>query len=191
MLVIIAAVDGGAIPFNTQFFHDEYDDTPGFDDVDDGVDGDLGANVEPAEQDLLAATQGQTRRVRPDFVNYAKRAKRVDVRKLKENIWKGLNIKVPEEQGEDDMVSLILAASHLHLHIRSHVHVHRLWMIRPLRTHMKPDNSQPLFQIFGNRIRRRSWQKSVLVSASFVFSISRMSRDLSWKSALLMTSKWT
>jgi condensin complex subunit 2 len=44
------------------------------------------------EQDLLAATQGQTRRVRPEFVNYAKRAKRVDVRKLKENIWNGLNI---------------------------------------------------------------------------------------------------
>lgn len=101
------AADGGAIPFNTQFFHDEYDDTPGFDDVDDGVEGDLGVTIDPAEQDLLAVTQGQTRRVRPEFVNYAKRAKRVDVRRLKENIWKGLNITVPETQGEDEMVRLV------------------------------------------------------------------------------------
>lgn len=37
-------------------------------------------------------------------MNYAKRAKRVDVRKLKENIWKGLDIVVPkgEEQDEED-----------------------------------------------------------------------------------------
>ena len=116
VLMIIVAADGGAIPFNTQFFHDEYDDTPGFDDVDDGVDGDLGASVDPAEQDLLAATQGQTRRVRPEFVNYAKRAKRVDVRKLKENIWKGLKITVPEEQGEDDMVGHVVALDHRRLH---------------------------------------------------------------------------
>ena len=60
--------------------------------------------IEPGEQDLLAATQGLSRRVRPEFVNYAKRAKRVDVRKLKENIWKGLDIVVPkgEDQKEDE-----------------------------------------------------------------------------------------
>lgn len=93
----------GAIPFDTQFFHDDYDDGPGFDDVDDGVDG--GLPVEAGEQDLLAATQGQTRRVKPETVNYAKRAKRVDVRKLKENIWKGLEIVAPPiEEGEDAMV---------------------------------------------------------------------------------------
>ena len=56
-------------------------------------------------QDLLAATQGQTRRVRPDFVNYATRAKRVDVRKLKDNIWTELNIVVSKEDG--DMVSTV------------------------------------------------------------------------------------
>ncbi|CAL1714981.1 unnamed protein product [Somion occarium] len=94
---------GGAIPFNTQFFHDDFDDAPGFDDVYDG-DGDGGpsAIVEPGEQDLLAATQGLTRRVRPEYVNYAKRAKRVDVRKLKENIWKGLDIIIPEKIEDDD-----------------------------------------------------------------------------------------
>lgn len=99
-----AGVDGGAIPFATQFFHDDYDDGPGFDDVYDGGDG--GAPVEAGEQDLLAATQGQTRRVKPETVNYAKRAKRVDVRKLKDNIWKGLDIVAPAiEDGEDVMVS--------------------------------------------------------------------------------------
>lgn len=105
-------MDGGAIPFNTQFFHDDYDDGPGFDDVD-PYDGD-GAGVpdtDAGEQDLLAATQGQTRRVRPEFVNYAKRAKRVDVRKLKDNIWRGLDIvvaptkKEEEEEEEESMVS--------------------------------------------------------------------------------------
>jgi len=104
-----SAANGGAIPFNTQFFHDDYDEGPGFDDVFDGADGDNGISVEPGEQDLLAATQGQTRRVRPEFVNYAKRAKRVDVRKLKENIWKGLDIVVSDNQDSDDaMVSLLI-----------------------------------------------------------------------------------
>jgi len=55
--------------------------------------------------DLLAATQEPVKRVRPEFVNYARKAKRVDVRKLKENIWKGLNIVTepedPAEGGED------------------------------------------------------------------------------------------
>lgn len=68
------------------------------------------------EQDLLAATQGQTRRVRPEFVNYAKRAKRVDVRRLKENIWKGLDIVVPKkkvEGSDESMVSPSLMISFL------------------------------------------------------------------------------
>ncbi|KAI0272463.1 condensin complex subunit 2/barren [Gloeopeniophorella convolvens] len=93
------AGNGSAIPFNTQFFHDDDDDDgPGFDD---GFDGDLPPTAEPGEQDLLAETQGKTRRVRPEFVNYTKRAKRVDVRKLKENIWKGLKIAVPEPKTDD------------------------------------------------------------------------------------------
>lgn len=103
---------GAGIPFNTQFFHDDYDDGPGFDDVD-PFDGD-GVGVPDAdagEQDLLAATQGQTRRVRPETVNYARRAKRVDVRKLKDNIWRGLDIIVPPpkagDQDEETMVLLI------------------------------------------------------------------------------------
>ncbi|CCM07077.1 uncharacterized protein FIBRA_09401 [Fibroporia radiculosa] len=93
-------VDGGPIPFNTQFFHDDFDEGPGFDEVYDGPAHD--GSADPAEQDLLAATQGQTRRVRPEFVNYTKRAKRVDVRKLKENIWRGLDIVVPGQREEDE-----------------------------------------------------------------------------------------
>jgi condensin complex subunit 2 len=99
--------DGSAIPFNTQFFHDDYDDGPGFDDIDDGGGG-VGF-VDPEEQDLLTAVNGSTRRVRPQFVNYAKKAKRVDVRKLKENIWKGLKLTVPEENAEEAQVPMVRA----------------------------------------------------------------------------------
>lgn len=105
MLILFLAA--GGIPFNTQFFHDDDDDGPGFDDgYDDGEGGGPGAEVEPGEQDLLAATQGKTRRVRPEFVNYAKRAKRVDVRKLKDNIWKGLDIVVQKAEDDNNMVSV-------------------------------------------------------------------------------------
>ena len=101
------ALDGEPAPFATQFFTDDYDDGPGFDD-DDGP----GASVavEAGEQDLLAATQGQTRRVKPEAVNYAKRAKRVDVRKLKDNIWKGLDIVAPTaEEHEEAMVNTLFS----------------------------------------------------------------------------------
>jgi condensin complex subunit 2 len=96
----------GAVPFNTQFFHDDDDDGPGFDD---GFDGDIGdiITTEPGEQDLLSETQNRQRRVRPETVNYTKRAKRVDVRKLKENIWRGLDIIVPSKTDEDAMVRLV------------------------------------------------------------------------------------
>ncbi|KAH7890710.1 condensin complex subunit 2/barren [Phlebopus sp. FC_14] len=87
-------------PFNTQFFGDD-DDGPAFDDIYEG-DGDGMAPDDVGEQDLLAATQGMTRRIRPEFVNYAKRAKRVDVRKLKENIWKGLDITVAQKYEDQE-----------------------------------------------------------------------------------------
>jgi condensin complex subunit 2 len=72
------AGSGEHAPFETQFFHDD-EDIPDFEEEEDG-----------AEEDLLAATQGQLKRVRPEEVNYAKRAKRVDVKKLKDSIWKEL-----------------------------------------------------------------------------------------------------
>ncbi|KAI0705151.1 condensin complex subunit 2/barren [Cytidiella melzeri] len=94
--------NGGGIPFNTQFFQDDDDDGHGFDDIDDGGDGPLDADM---EQELLSSVEGPIRRARPEFVNYAKRAKRVDVRKLKDNIWKNLDIVVPDsrEDGVDAM----------------------------------------------------------------------------------------
>ncbi|KAL0570802.1 hypothetical protein V5O48_011153 [Marasmius crinis-equi] len=90
----------GPIPFATQFLDEVYDG-PGFDDVDDGDDG-VGPIDDPGEQDLLAASQGMPRRPKMEAVKHAKRAKRVDVRKLKENIWKGLDIIVPKKKENTD-----------------------------------------------------------------------------------------
>ncbi|KDQ19090.1 hypothetical protein BOTBODRAFT_28583 [Botryobasidium botryosum FD-172 SS1] len=96
---------GDPAPFNTQFFHDDdYDDGPGFDDGGGDDVGGLGVgHGSMEEEDLLAATQGQLKRVRPEFVNYAKKAKRVDVKKLKENIWKGLDIVVADPEAEAEV----------------------------------------------------------------------------------------
>jgi len=104
--------DDQAIPFNTQFFHDDYDDGDGlgFDDGDDG--GGIGSAApgqDGDEPDLMATLAGTSRRVRPQYVNYTKKAKRVDVRKLKENIWKSLDIKVPHPKDPDD--SMVRIAS--------------------------------------------------------------------------------
>ena len=98
-IIFLALADGDdqSIPFNTQFFHDDYDDGdgPGFDDGDDGGgNGSAAPGVDGDEPDLMTTLAGTSRRVRPQYVNYTKKAKRVDVRKLKENIWKGLDIKV-------------------------------------------------------------------------------------------------
>ncbi|CEQ41071.1 SPOSA6832_02755, partial [Sporobolomyces salmonicolor] len=75
-------------PFDTQWLAGgdaDFDDAdPAGDDVPD---------------DLAAATQGQLRRVRPETVNYAKRAKRVDVKRLKDSIWRELEeVAVPVKE---------------------------------------------------------------------------------------------
>ncbi|GMK59486.1 hypothetical protein CspeluHIS016_0800920 [Cutaneotrichosporon spelunceum] len=69
-------------PFESQFFHDDGDD--------DAVD----LALEPAfgddgEDDLRPGGEA-LRRARPDNVHYAKKAKRVDVKRLKDDIWDGL-----------------------------------------------------------------------------------------------------
>lgn len=88
------------MPFNTQFLNeDDYDDGPGLDDDYGGGDDGLRTTE---EEDLLAATQGRLKRTRPEFVKYAKKAKRVDVRRLKENIWKSLDIVVDHKAKEED-----------------------------------------------------------------------------------------
>lgn len=82
------------VPFDTQFFHE---DDNGFD-MDEGADRALA--LEPEDEEELA-TQA-LKRIRPEFVNYAKKAKRVDVRKLKENIWKELGIVLNKDGNDDD-----------------------------------------------------------------------------------------
>lgn len=111
--------DGPALPFDTQFFHDEAD-TPDFDEdlpmggdefegpVGGAIGGPVpaGENTREEEEDLLAATQGQMKRARPLHVNYAKKAKRVDVRMLKENIWKELAIEKHAQVEADEVGQL-------------------------------------------------------------------------------------
>ncbi|GAA5886436.1 hypothetical protein JCM5296_001906 [Sporobolomyces johnsonii] len=81
-------------PFDTQWLAGgdaDFDDAdPAGDDVPD---------------DLAAATQGQLRRVRPETVNYAKRAKRVDVKRLKDSIWRELEeVAVPVKEYPQSLV---------------------------------------------------------------------------------------
>lgn len=121
----MGGADGG-MPFDTQFFHD----------ADDGYDangGDLGglddspANVTAGgdgEDEELTQTLQALNRVKPEYVNYAKKAKRVDVKKLKENIWKELGIlsstedpeslaaqaQAADEDGDESMASAVAEA---------------------------------------------------------------------------------
>ncbi|PLW33841.1 hypothetical protein PCASD_15888 [Puccinia coronata f. sp. avenae] len=103
-----------AIPFATQFFQDEPDDQPDFEEEFDNpvgstanltTDQDMPVLNDPSktkddEHDLIAATQNLNVRTRPEFVNYAKKAKRVDVKKLKENIWRELEELTAELESE-------------------------------------------------------------------------------------------
>lgn len=100
------------MPFNTQFFHDNGDGDVGLDPdsgSERGADDD-GPTIDSIgvddEDNLWAGTQG-LKRTRPDYVKYTKRAKRVDVKRLKDSIWKGLEIFAPpiEGEAEDDEVS--------------------------------------------------------------------------------------
>jgi hypothetical protein len=151
-------------PFNTQFFHDDYDDDgPGFDDMD-PYDGDGARSGEAdAEEDLLAATAGESRRVRPQYVNYAKRAKRVDVRKLKDNIWKGLDI-VVTEQDEHSMVNTTVPLSWVIAHDESRK-LTKQGLLPPIH-----QNHGPLVRLLlacRILIRRTRCQKLARVSALY------------------------
>jgi hypothetical protein len=78
--------------------------------VDDGILGDdpeglNGGEAKPEEEDLWAGTQGKLKMARPESVHYAKKAKKVDVKRLKDNIWKGLKIEDKAVGLQDDMVS--------------------------------------------------------------------------------------
>lgn len=89
----VGGADGG-MPFDTQFFHDADDgfDANGGDMVgldDSPANATVGGDIEDEE---LTQTLQALNRVKPEYVNYAKKATRVDIKKLKENIWKELGI---------------------------------------------------------------------------------------------------
>ncbi|KAJ4108966.1 hypothetical protein NW765_003844 [Fusarium oxysporum] len=48
----------------------------------------------------------QTRRVRPEYVQYARVAKKVDVRRLKEELWKGMDVDILQKQPEPQAVDV-------------------------------------------------------------------------------------
>lgn len=175
-------MDGGAVPFNTQFFHDDYDDGPGFDDVD-PYDGDgIGVpDTDAGEQDLLAATQGQTRRARPEFVNYAKRAKRVDVRKLKDNIWRGLDIVVAPTKKDDEEDESMVGSLSTSDFDYPFIFDCRMWMRGYLirRTPLKLASLARSFRVYRSHIHGTRWKRLVLVSALSASCILRTNRGSS------------
>ena|SRR5438477_11700708 len=91
--------------YDADFFADN--DGGGFGDVDDGETfADARETFSPGAADrssvLPDGTQNEefgsllrARRARPDYVNYAKTAKKVDVKKLKDNLWTKLDLEVP------------------------------------------------------------------------------------------------
>ncbi|KAJ1961558.1 hypothetical protein GGI12_003184 [Dipsacomyces acuminosporus] len=67
-------------------------DRPDFDDADDFDDDVVPLNSGDAEADPANSGVPQLKLVKPLYVNYARRAKRVNVKKLKENIWREMAI---------------------------------------------------------------------------------------------------
>lgn len=168
----------GPIPFNTQFFHDDFDDGPGFDDDMDGGDGALPMIPEAMDEegDLFAATQGPLKRVRPEFVNYARKAKRVDVRKLKENIWRGLRIVTPKEvDPEVRHYVLFLSISYsFNIYCFCSRPTRNPYQKRASLIHNNPARLIQSFKVSAQLITRTRWKKSALPSASFACSIWQM-----------------
>ncbi|WWC59441.1 uncharacterized protein I303_101997 [Kwoniella dejecticola CBS 10117] len=94
-------MDSQPPPFETQFFHDDVDDAY----VDDALDVVDAANMYDANEanDLLQGSQNiQLKKSRPENVNFAKKAKRVDVKRLKDDIWTGLRSLVPAEKDNSE-----------------------------------------------------------------------------------------
>jgi condensin complex subunit 2 len=103
-IVLMTDGDGEPIPFETQFFHDDGDDGDG---GDFGFSGDSPAGIVPdfeeEDEDLWAGMEGQqVRKARPENVHFAKKAKRVDVKRLKDEIWSGLKTLVPEQNHDSE-----------------------------------------------------------------------------------------
>lgn len=87
------AINGGG-------FDPGYDDLPPMDDMPISF-----GNGEESDMDETEMGSQMSKRIKPEYVNFAKKAKRVDVRKLKETIWKELAIPVAEESDSESDVS--------------------------------------------------------------------------------------
>ncbi|GAA5800261.1 hypothetical protein HPULCUR_005687 [Helicostylum pulchrum] len=83
-----SALDQTTSIFNdTPSYHDEYDDP----------------EVSVLYGDALI-TNHNLKKSKPLYVNYAKAAKRVDVKKLKDNLWRSLTLGSEHKEGEEDNV---------------------------------------------------------------------------------------
>lgn len=61
------------------------------------------SSMMPLTQDFGSQLVTAGRRVRPEYVQYARVAKKVDVRRLKENLWKDLDFEKKEDVPEEDV----------------------------------------------------------------------------------------
>ena len=145
---VIAEEDDEALPqgdYDANFFHDDGMAMPGGIDDDDmefadarehfspGVEG-RGENGMAGINNVLnggmsQATDGdgafgtqlvtQSRRLRPEYVQYARVAKKVDVRRLKEELWRGLGIDGPELVSDNQlsMGEMLTDISYLRRHL--------------------------------------------------------------------------
>ncbi len=104
---LTAMQDGGSGGFDDNAGYDDHDELPPLDDRPISF-----GNSEPEALEDESELVSQTlKRVKPEYVNFAKKAKRVDVRKLKETIWKELAIRVPGDMSSDDSDSDVSATS--------------------------------------------------------------------------------
>ncbi|PHH60389.1 hypothetical protein CDD81_1702 [Ophiocordyceps australis] len=93
--------------YDANFFHDDglpfaashdndHGDLPPDPDAQAAVSQTLFPLAQPAAMGAFGSTLvTQTRRIRPDYVQYARKAKKVDVRRLKQELWKGMDFAGP------------------------------------------------------------------------------------------------
>lgn len=181
-------------------YNDDFDDPEAFEGPITVMGGDS-MSVDAGEQDLLAATAGQERKVKPEFVNYAKKAKRVDVRRLKQNIWNGLDIVIVDDDDDDDHGARMVRDFLVHARpfVAHDIGFNRTSMVITGRvllssvasprnlplTRAKRDNSARSSQVSRNRTLAINSKRSARVSVSSVFCIWRTSRDSSWRTRIL------
>lgn len=184
------------IPFDTQILNgDDDDDSPYFNDDEDepgldamGATPDGAAGTDELSDDILKETQGQLKRVRPENINYAKRAKRVDVKKLKDSIWKELeDVTIPVKEvgsfnssrpgGLDAWLTFRMP------------HTSYLPLL-PTSLKRKPKrNRWSLSSVDCARsIRKTRWKRSRPRSASFACCIWRMRRGFGFRRLLPFTT---